>query len=469
MPPPYTQQICPLTGDWKAKLRERYEISQIETEFGGELDLATRVTLPLLQYQPVPYSQTVEPEAQSVVGAQSEEAAAADGAGSHASPHAPGSRGSSRASEVRQHKEVEEGTEKTGKEVGVEQAAGGSGDEMMIEEEEAQRLELITKDLPHVRRATASTAAAVSAKRRVSMSAMSTSSIRTESEDEFLTPVTSPGTEYDSPDPWKCEKEASWPAECGGEGGDVGARPRVAIVTTGVQGRDGVEQGLICGMKKASSEVEMAAHQHQVLHAAHGGVWDAHSSTERGVLMKAAIHSMTEAGLDEEVAQKVFELDKAAVERCLSAAARGGQDGSSRGACLDELHTVADEYGLLLNKSGSNTPLAPATPTSPIVIKSGGSKEEAQKQAHESNEETHDPSRPRTPPPEPLVLALSPSGQVVEKVSMETVMITDDYLREIYRSVWCDYECVLCLTFSSLFVCWPWRVLEVCVSQPATC
>lgn len=59
------------------------------------------------------------------------------------------------------------------------------------------------------------------------------------------------------------------------------------------------------GMTRASSEMELVAHKKQVLLAAHGGVWDAHSSVERAVLMKAAIHSMTEAGLDEEVAQKV--------------------------------------------------------------------------------------------------------------------------------------------------------------------
>ena len=58
-------------------------------------------------------------------------------------------------------------------------------------------------------------------------------------------------------------------------------------------------------LTRASSELELVAHKKQVLGAAHGGVWDAHSSAERAALMKGAIHSMTEAGLDEEVAQKV--------------------------------------------------------------------------------------------------------------------------------------------------------------------
>ena len=53
-------------------------------------------------------------------------------------------------------------------------------------------------------------------------------------------------------------------------------------------------------------QLEMAA----LLSEAHGGVWDARSSQERASLMRAAIHSMTEAGLDEEVAVKVFASER---------------------------------------------------------------------------------------------------------------------------------------------------------------
>jgi len=441
-----TLQICPLTGDWKDKLRERYEVSQIETEFGGELDVATRSALPLLRYQPVPYSQMVPHQARGAAVSHSEGVPAKVSSVEHASLHAPDVCGS----EAR-HSQAEQG-EETVEAEGVAVAVCRSGyPEEIVDEEDAHRPQLITKDLPRVTRASG---CPVEANRGMSIfSSTSNGSFRAESEDEFLTPVTSPGTQHDSPDQWMGEREATWPHAKGAEsvgleagGGErkdemfASVRPRAAIVTTGAldDGNDGHGND---GMTKTTSDTDLAAQQHQVLHSAHGGVWDAHSSTERAVLMKAAIHSMTEVGLDEEVAQKVFELDKAAVERVLSAAARGAQNISAE-TRLDELLAVAHEYGLLLDKSGSNTPLVQAaTPTSPIVINCTVPNGKAQA-AHECTHETYGLSRPRTPPPtQPSVVATMPSGHADERGALQDggalqdVMITDDYLREIYRSV----------------------------------
>jgi hypothetical protein len=55
--PDIEDKICPLTGDWKAKLLERYDASEIEKEFGGQLDLSARPMLSALSYLPISYSQ----------------------------------------------------------------------------------------------------------------------------------------------------------------------------------------------------------------------------------------------------------------------------------------------------------------------------------------------------------------------------------------------------------------------------
>ena len=424
-------------------------MSQIETEFGGELDVATRAALPLLRYQPVPYSQMVPHQARGAAVSHSEGAPANVSSVEHASLHAPDVCGSeARHSQAEQREETVEA-------VGVAVAVCRSGySEEIVQEEDAHRPQLITKGLPRVTRASGCQAVAVEANRGLSIfSSTSNGSFRAESEDEFLTPVTSPGAQHDSPDQLMGESEATWPhakgAESVGLEGGLGerkdemfasVRPRAAIVTTGAldDGNDGHGND---GMTKTTSDTDLAAQQHQVLHSVHGGVWDAHSSTERAVLMKAAIHSMTEVGLDEEVAQKVFELDKAAVERVLSAAARGAQNISAE-TRLDELLAVAHEYGLLLDKSGSNTPLVqPATPTSPIVINCIVPNGKTQA-AHECTHETYGLSRPRTPPPtQPSDVATMPSGHADERGALQDegalqdVMITDDYLRAICRSV----------------------------------
>jgi hypothetical protein len=116
-------------------------------------------------------------------------------------------------------------------------------------------------------------------------------------------------------------------------------------------------------MASTRSQEDLKVHLQHVLHSAHGGVWDASSSTERAVLMKAAIHSMTEAGLDEEVAQRVFELDKVAVDRFLMAATTSSNQGSAPSAddARKALLDVAKEYGLVLN-----TPKTP--PVTPDVV-----------------------------------------------------------------------------------------------------
>ena len=38
-------KICPLTGDWREKLREYYDVSEIEIVYGGELDVEARSSL----------------------------------------------------------------------------------------------------------------------------------------------------------------------------------------------------------------------------------------------------------------------------------------------------------------------------------------------------------------------------------------------------------------------------------------
>lgn len=174
------------------------------------------------------------------------------------------------------------------------------------------------------------------------------------------------------------------------------------------------------GMTRASSEMELVAHKKQVLLAAHGGVWDAHSSVERAVLMKAAIHSMTEAGLDEEVAQKVFELDSAAVARILEAAANCAQDASPRGDSSDALLRVAREYGLVQGEREQ-------------AVRSEGAGAAAEGAAGERQEAAlQEKTAPQTPP-QPDLRAPRPPGMGDERSPpVGELLITDDYLRSIH-------------------------------------
>ena len=56
--PDIEDKICPLTGDWKAKLLDRYDVEEIEVGLGGQLDLSARRCLPIRAYCPTPYSQS---------------------------------------------------------------------------------------------------------------------------------------------------------------------------------------------------------------------------------------------------------------------------------------------------------------------------------------------------------------------------------------------------------------------------
>ena len=56
--PDIEDKICPLTGDWKAKLLDRYDVEEIEVGLGGQLDLSARRCLPIRAYCPRPYTQS---------------------------------------------------------------------------------------------------------------------------------------------------------------------------------------------------------------------------------------------------------------------------------------------------------------------------------------------------------------------------------------------------------------------------
>jgi hypothetical protein len=398
-------QILPLTGDWKAKLRERYETCEIESVFGGELDVNARPVLPIHPYVPIPYA---ELGAKDVCGAA--QAGVAHGAGA----------------------ELEEGHEV------VEEAAGDEVEcARRMSSGEAQRPTLVTDNLvprgamprvasvasPGQNGRSLSTASAGSAGSGSAVgkcgSVRSVKSVKSEAEDDEFHDAVS------TPDEDTTHYHATHTPEL-----DDGAqmRPRAAIFSGASPHHTDVDDSGHLGeppepapLRKVSSTLELAQQKYDVLHAAHGGVWDAHSSTERAVLMKAAIHSMTEAGLDEEIAQKVFELDKVAVERVLLAAARGSQDGSPRGECLDEMLKVAEEYGLVIKKSGTNTPVTPSTPAMSVPLEAD---EARQKHA------VH-PTTPPTEPPAQDVWPVWPSQAVDERAAPDhtNILVTDDYLR----------------------------------------
>jgi len=309
-------QICPLTGDWKAKLRERYEVSQIETRFGGELDLSTRPALPVLPYTPVSYAEM---------------------------PGATGAQCSAAVDEV-----------------------------LGAQMEREQKLELETKGLvtkSAEMRSKGQTAAGTksmpsSPLRPVSNCTRTLSNISCETEEEFLTPDASPREEEPMSPAWTRSPGAG-AAEAGSDEIYLEAdeareevpseRRRGAIIvgrSCAMEASDADE----LSMPRSASENELAeqvAHTQQVLDAAHGGIFDAHTHAERAAVMTAAIHSMTEAGLDEEMAKKVFELDKAAVSRVLAAASRGAEGLSPRGTCLEELLSLCEEFGIKTRRLSS--------------------------------------------------------------------------------------------------------------------
>lgn len=51
--PDIEDKILPLTGDYEAKLKERFDVDQIETAYGGTLNVASRGEPVVLPYQPV--------------------------------------------------------------------------------------------------------------------------------------------------------------------------------------------------------------------------------------------------------------------------------------------------------------------------------------------------------------------------------------------------------------------------------
>lgn len=381
----YREQICPLTGDWKAKLRERYDVTEIEKVYGGELDLRQRPPCKVLPYKPIPFWELAD-----------------------AAPHVDGET-QGHVGVGRMECEVKQGSDADREEapltsqgqVGSEDVTTGSSD-TSTSEAVLNGLSLVTGGLAPDGVCGASSSSTDRAK------CASVGSGRHESEDEFMTPVASPMERPSLDASPICPTTGQQVHDGMADGRALGERSREAIFV-GANGKALEDRK---GMTRASSELELVAHQKQVLEAAHGGVWDAHSSTERAALMKAAIHSMTEAGLDEEVAQKVFELDSAAVARILSAAASCAQDASPRAASSDELLRVAQEYGLV----GNRTP--------DVVV-----------EATEAT--TREPAiQPQTPPRDPSHAAPSPSMGVGDErlPPSNELLITDDYLRAIHRS-----------------------------------
>ena len=309
-------QICPLTGDWKAKLRERYELNQIETRFGGELDLSTRPALPVLPYAPVSYAQM---------------------------PGATGAQCAAAVDEV-------------------------SGAQMKRE----QKLDLETKGLVTKSAEMQSKGASAagckplpsSPLRPASNGTRTVSNISCETEEEFLTPDASPREDERMSPAWT-RSPGSRAADSGSEEiyleadearEEVPSERRRGAIVVGRSCAMAASDADELSMPRSASESELAeqaAHTQQVLHAAHGGIFDAHTHAERAAVMTAAIHSMTEAGLDEEMAKKVFELDKAAVARVLAAVSRGAEGLSPRGTCLEEILGLCEEFGIKTRRLSS--------------------------------------------------------------------------------------------------------------------
>ena len=385
-------------------------MTEIETIYGGELDLRERPTRPLLPYHPTPFG-------------------ALQGA---AAPHVDG--------EAKGEIGVGAGERKAGTDVDAERdeaqvvSAGcegsvdttrGAGNPLQPESA-SNGLRLVTSDLAPADMVRQASVSSSSSAGRAAKCA-SVGSGRHESEDEFMTPVASPvKPQLDRASAFSFTGQQVHDETA--EGQAVGGRSREAIFVGANDQLEGSRKGMI----RASSELELVAHKKQVLESAHGGVWDAHSSTERAVLMKAAIHSMTEAGLDEEVAQKVFQLDSTAVAHILSAAASSAQGASPRGVTsCDELLRVAREYGLV--GDGMTTEVEGA------AVETERGQENGQWQEHQQPKK-----QPETPPaagkdpavPPPLMdlgdERLPPSSEI---------LITDDYLRAIHRSHFCTGVC----------------------------
>ena len=355
-------QICPLTGDWKAKLRERYELDQIETRFGGELDLSTRPVLPVLPYTPVPYAQILgdtEAQAAATEAAREDAVSGVQGHQGAGSAHREATPDSDQAHARRAA--VGEGALGEGG-LGVSDGTVGMGRE--------QKLELVTSECSPEPRSKGHAAAIKCLPPSPLSPTAESRSVGAEGEDEFLTPNASP-RQSEHMSPASMRSAESGPA---GQGGEVlleadtarqeepSERTRAAIVVGTSGGMAGSMAGINAAkdrMRRSDSELELVAHKHQVLHSAHGGIFDAHTHAERAAVMTTAIHSMTEAGLDEEVAKKVFELDKNAVARVLAAASNGAGGASPRGACLEELLALCAEFGIKTRRASTHESNAP--------------------------------------------------------------------------------------------------------------
>jgi len=59
--PDIDDKICPLTGDFQAKLKERFPSAEIEIQWGGDLDVSARGELSVLPYSPVSVSSMLRP------------------------------------------------------------------------------------------------------------------------------------------------------------------------------------------------------------------------------------------------------------------------------------------------------------------------------------------------------------------------------------------------------------------------
>ncbi len=447
-------QICPLTGDWKAKLRERYEVDQIETRFGGELDLSTRPVLPVLPYTPVPYAQILgDTEAQSaatkdatehvVSGAQGDQGAGA--AHREATPDSDQAHARCAA--------VGEGALREGA-LGVSDGTVGMA---------GNQLELVTsRRSPELR--SKSQAAAIKCLPSSPLNPTAEScSLGVEGEDEFLTPDASP-RQSEHMSPASMRSAGSGPSGQGGElferlleadearKEESSERTRAAIVV-GTSGAMAGSNAGIARMRRSESELELVAQKHQVLHAAHGGIFDAHTHAERAAVMTAAIHSMTEAGLDEEVAKKVFELDKSAVARVLAVASQGAGGASPRGACLEELLALCAEFGIKTRhasmhaskaadsegKGTSTGPQSQSSPATEALLPPAPPRLQAAPESGNVNVNVnawmHAPVSPRTPTEaEHGVVPGAGNGDNgdggLEGLPCDGLLITDEFLRE---------------------------------------
>jgi len=68
--PDIEDKICPLRGDYKAELLKRFDISEIEIAFGGELDVEGRKNPKFVQYIPRAYCVDVKRENDELVNSQ---------------------------------------------------------------------------------------------------------------------------------------------------------------------------------------------------------------------------------------------------------------------------------------------------------------------------------------------------------------------------------------------------------------